>query len=87
MKQAIALATVFALPISAYAAEASQKSAVENLIIATAPVVLIFFLMWLAIRLGTKKTNSVNERIVESNERIAKSLEELVTILRKKEQE
>ncbi|MBD9424993.1 hypothetical protein IB232_06655 [Pseudomonas sp. PDM15] len=87
MNKAIAVTSALALPFSAYAAEAASKSAIENLIIAAAPVVLIFFLMWAAIRLGAKKTNAVNERIVESNERIAKSLEELVAILRKKEQE
>ncbi len=87
MKQAIALVSAFALPVSTYAADATSKSALENLIVATVPVIVLFFLMWLAMRLASRKTNSVNERIVESNERIAKSLEELVSILRKKEQE
>jgi preprotein translocase subunit SecG len=87
MKQAIALVSALALPASTYAADAASKSAFENLIVATAPVIMLFFLMWLAMRLASRKTNSVNERIVESNERIAKSLEDLVSILRKKEQE
>ena len=87
MKQAIALASAFALPVSTYAADATSKSTFENLIVATAPVIMLFFLIWLAMRLASRKTNAVNERIVESNERIAKSLEELVSILRKKEQE
>ena len=87
MRKALALVAAFALPASVHAAEAASKSTLENLIVATAPVVLLFLLMWVAIRLGSRKTNTVNERIVESNERIAKSLEELVAILRKKEQE
>ncbi|PTS82893.1 hypothetical protein DBR00_17485 [Pseudomonas sp. HMWF032] len=87
MEKITALASAFILPLSAYAAESVSKSAFENLIVATAPVLLIFFVLWAAIRLGAKKTNAVNERIVESNERIAKSLEELVTLIRNKEQQ
>jgi len=81
MKKTIVLVTAF--PASGYAT--GSESLAASVIGSWAPVFLLIFFLWLVIRLIFGHAKRANERLVESNERIAKSLEELVTIARKKE--
>jgi uncharacterized membrane protein len=81
MKKVIVFVTAF--PGSVYAA--SSESLAANFFVSWAPIILAILFLWLVIRLIFGHSKRANERLVESNERIAKSLEELVTIVRKKE--
>ena len=81
MKKTIVLVTAF--PASGYAT--GSESLAASVIGSWAPVFLLILILWLGIRLIFGHAKRANERLVESNERIAKSLEELVTIARKKD--
>jgi len=87
VKKAIATLILTIIPVLTYASENSQKSFFGELIIALAPILIIVFLVWIAIRALSKNSNTGYERLLESHERIAKSLEELVSIQRRKDQE
>ncbi len=81
MKKAIVFVTTF--PASVYATTSGVSA--SSLFVSWLPMILAIFFIWLVIRLIFGHSKRANDRLVESNERIAKSLEELVSIARNKE--
>jgi len=81
MKKAIVFVSTFTASVYA----TSSESLAASFLVSWAPIILAILFLWLVIRLIFGHSKRANERLVESNERIARSLEELVTILRKKE--
>ena len=81
MKKAIVLFTIF--PVSVYATSSGVSA--SSIFVSWLPMILAIFFVWLVIRLIFGHSKRANDRLVESNERIAKSLEELVSIAQKKE--
>ena len=81
MKNIIALMNI--LPLAVFAED--NKISAGSIVLSWAPLLLLILIFWLVVRLIFRKLTSGNQRMIESNERIAKSLEELVAILRKKD--
>lgn len=62
-----------------------SESLTASFFSAWAPILLLFFILWLVIRLIFGQTSRANDRLVDANERIASSLEEIAMLLRKKQ--
>ena len=73
--------SIWTYSASALAADGIANPLLQKLVVAIFPLVVLGLVMWLVIKLAYRNTNSINVRIVESNERIAQSLEKIATLL------
>lgn len=83
-KQVSMIVFLVGLSLSADAAErASGGSPWGSLFFTFGPLMLMLVCMPLVLRIAMQRTRNLAQRTAEANERIAKSLEELVELMRK----
>ena len=81
MNKGLVLFVFAVIPMEVLAA--SQRSLTTSIIVNVVPIIL-FIITWLwLMRVQTKKTHPLNERIAESNERISEQLERIADHLEK----